>query len=456
MMVLSRLLNPSDFGLIGMVTAFTGVLGIFTGFGLSAVAVQRATISNQEKSTLFWLNMLVGTTLGLLSLAGAPALVAFYREPRIFWVTIALACQFPLSAAAAQHYALLERQMRFVSLSMIEIICILVSTIFGIGMAIAGYGYWAIVGASISSVAVSTICAWLTTGWIPRMPSRVAGIGSMIRFGGTVTLNSLVVYVANNLEKALLGRFWGADALGLYGRAYQIINIPTDNLNLSIGGVAFSSLSRLQDDAGRFKIYFLKGYCLVLTMTLPITIACAMFSSDLVFVILGSKWQNAAVLVRLLSPTILIFALVNPLGWLLIATGRVGRSLKIVLVLAPMMILAYALGMRYGPKGVALALSALMTLWAIPHIMWCIHGTMISFQDLLRVASRPFLSAAVAAAFAFAVQFLYRQLPSPILRLILGASVMLGSYLWMLLNVMKQKSFYLDLIRGFRKPSVRF
>ena len=71
----------------------------------------------------------------------------------------------------------------------------------------------------------------------------------MLRFGGTITLNGLIVYLAYNLEKVLLGRYWGAEALGLYGRAYQLVNIPTDNLNSAAGGVAFAALSRVQDDA---------------------------------------------------------------------------------------------------------------------------------------------------------------------------------------------------------------
>ena len=78
----------------------------------------------------------------------------------------------------------------------------------------------------------------------------------MMRFGGTVTFNSLVVYAAYNLEKVLLGRFWGADALGLYGRAYQLVSIPTENLNSAVGDVAFSALSRINDDADRLRSYF--------------------------------------------------------------------------------------------------------------------------------------------------------------------------------------------------------
>jgi PST family polysaccharide transporter len=126
----------------------------------------------------------------------------------------------------------------------------------------------------------------------------------------------------------VLGRFWGVDALGIYGRAYQLINIPTDNLNSAAGEVAFSALSRLQDDPGRLRSYFLKGYSLVLALTLPGTIACALFADDMIFVLLGPKWMAAAPIFRLLAPTILVFAVVNPLAWLLCSLGLVGRSLK--------------------------------------------------------------------------------------------------------------------------------
>src|SRR5208283_3221174 len=118
----------------------------------------------------------------------------------------------------------------------------------------------------------------LATGWIPGAPRRRVGIHAMMRFGGTITLNGLIVYVAYNLEKVLLGRFWGADALGIYGRAYQLVNMPTENLNSAIGGVAFAALSRLQNEPARLKNYFLSCYSLVASMTIPLTLFGAIFA----------------------------------------------------------------------------------------------------------------------------------------------------------------------------------
>ncbi len=453
LMVLARLLDPKDFGLVGMVTAVTGVFSLFRDAGLSMATVQRTTISHEEVSTLFWLNMAVGVILGCLSLAIAPILVSFYQEPRLFYVTAVLGAGFLFNAAGVQHSALLQRQMRFVTLSVIETIALLISIAVGIGMALNGFGYWALVGMAVVLPAVSTICLWSLGIWVPGMPHRGAEIGSMVRFGGTTTLNSLVVYVAYNLEKVLLGRFWGAETLGYYGRAYQLVSIPTENLNSAIGGVVFAALSRLQNEPERLKNYFLKSYALVLSLTLPISVACALFADDIIFLVLGPKWQDVVPIFRLLTPTILIFALINPTYWLLVSIGLVGRSLKLALVIAPLVITAYILGLPYGPQGVAFAYSAVLTLWVVPHIAWCIHGTMIPWKELLQTVGNPFLSTMVAAAFASAAQFFYDQSLSPFPRLILSTAILIVSYSWMLLVVMGQKSFYLDLLRGLRKRS---
>jgi len=442
--ILARLLDPKDFGLVGMVTALTGVLNMLRDFGLSAASVQRAKVTEEQTATLFWINVLVGAMLAAAAAGLAPIVATFYHEPRLYWVTIVLASGFLFNAAGIQHSARLQRQMRFTTLSMIDTGSWIVSTAIAIGAAKAGYGYWALVAMTVAQPLITTLAFWLVTAWVPKMPSRQAGIGSMMRFGGTLTANGLIVYVASNFEKVLLGRFWGADAIGIYGRAYQLIRIPTDTLNGAIGEVAFSALSRLQDDPYRLKAYFLKGYSLVLALTLPATFACGVFADDLIGALLGPKWKDAAPIFRLLTPTILVFAIANPLSWLLGAIGMVERGVKMSLVIAPIMIAGYFVGLPYGPKGVAVAYSTVMVLWLIPVIVWSVCDTVISFKDILIAVSRPLISSGVAAGVAFGVCSLYGQ--SHWARLILGGVVLTGTYLGMLLYIMGQKAFYVDLL----------
>ncbi len=456
LMVLARLLDPKEFGLVGMVTAFTGVLNLFRDFGLSTATVQRATVTEEQISTLFWVNIVAGMLLTLLLSVFAPIIAGFYHEPRLFWVTIVLATGFLFNAAGVQHSALLQRQMRFTALAVIQIVSLVVSTALGIGLAVAGYGYWALVAMSILLPLVSTICFWVATAWIPGAPRRNVGVRPLMRFGSTVTLNSLIIYFAYNLDKVLLGRYWGSAVLGLYGRSFQIISIPTDNLNSAVGEVAFAALSRVQDDPPRLKSYFLKGYSLVVALTVPITIIIALFSRDLTLVILGAKWSDAAAILQLLAPTILMFALMNPVGWLLASTGNVGRCMKIGLIITPVVTAGYVLGLPYGSRGVAIGFSAAMTLLIVPMIIYGVRGTVVSFRDVLGAVRRPLISGLVSATVAFTAQFLYVQSLPPMLRLSLGCTILFVAYGGMLLYVMGQKTFYISLLKGLTsRPSVQ-
>jgi PST family polysaccharide transporter len=291
---------------------------------------------------------------------------------------------------------------------------------------------------------------WLVSRWVPGKPRKPAEFRSIIRFGGLMTLNGLIVYVASNFDKVLLGRFWGAEAIGLYGRAYQLIRIPIDSLNGAVGEVAFAALSRIQNDPERLKRYFLKGYSLVLGVTLPITIACAIFAEEIITVLLGPKWIEVAEIFRYLSPTILVFAVANPLGWLLNSAGQVGRSLRIALVFIPVAIAGYVLGLPYGPRGVASAYSVVTTISVVPIIAWCVRGSVISFWDVAKAIARPLISILLAACLAFGVRTFYGAYLSPLPRLLLEGAVMLFAYAGLLFFVAGEKSLYLDLFRSFR------
>lgn len=452
MATMARLLNPEDFGLVAMVTVVTGVFEIFATAGLSMATVQKATITDEQLSTLFWINLLVGLVLCLLCLVTAPLLVSFYHEPRLSSIAAAMGAWFVLSAGGVQHSALLQRQLRYVALAAAETLSLLGSFALGIALALSGFGYWALVAATIAAPAINTAATWVITAWVPGMPRRSAEILSMLRFGGTITLTNLVVYVGYNFEKLLLGRFWGADALGLYGRAYQLNNVPTTNLHSAVGGVVFSALSRVQDDRDRLRAYFLKSYSLVISLTVPVSVFGAVFADEIVLVVFGPKWMEAATIFRLLAPTVLVLGIINPTGWLLQSIGLQGRSLKIAYVIAPLLVAASLIALPYGPRGVAFAYSAAMALWLVPHMMWALHGTMISPWDIVLATSRPLFASLVAAALAFGVELYVGDLRSPFLLLAVVGTIMMSLYTLMLLFIMGQKSFYVDLLWELRRP----
>jgi len=157
--VLARFLDPADFGLVAMVTAATGLYAMFASAGLSAATIQKEEITNEQISTLFWVNILLGMIFGLLSLVTAPILVWFYQEPRLFWLTVAISVGFLIGAAGIQHSALLERDLRYFAVTIIGAFSQLLGIAVGVGMAIGGFAYWALVGATtVSTAAGPPVC----------------------------------------------------------------------------------------------------------------------------------------------------------------------------------------------------------------------------------------------------------------------------------------------------------
>ena len=212
-------------------------------------------------------------------------------------------------------------------------------------------------------------------------------------------------------------------------------------------GVAFPALSRIQHDAKRLARSFLRGFSLLISATIPITITCALFAEEIVRVVLGAKWMQAAPIFRLLAPVAVVFAVANPFSWLLMSTGRVGRSLSLSAATTPLVIVGILLGLSYGPEGVALGYSSAMTLLVIPIAAWSKHGTGITWADLWEATKPPFLSGLLAGAAGLLVKLTLgsRGLP-PMLYLFVGLGLVLGVYAWALLIVMRQKHVYMDVL----------
>jgi O-antigen/teichoic acid export membrane protein len=444
--VLARLLSPSDYGLQAMVVTWTGFFSLFKDAGLSVATVQRETLTHEQISTLFWINLVIGALLTLVVAATGPFLVLFYKDPRLLWLTVASATMFLFNSLGVQHRALMDRAMRFTTSVKIDMLCGVCGAAIAIGMAAMGFGYWSLICQNISFPIIGAAAVWVVMPWRPGKPRWTAELRPMVHFGGTVTLNSFVVFLGYNAEKVLLGRFWGASALGLYSRAYQLANLPVQQLTQSVGGVAFPMLSRMQGDPERLRRSFLKIHSLVVSMTIPVVISCALFADEIVGALLGPKWNGTAIILRLLAPTVLVFAVVNPLSWVLRATNRVARSLKIALVIAPVVVLGDLAGLRHGPPGVAVGYSTAMVLLAVPLVVWAKHGTGITGRDYWE-SIRPSLAAGGSAGVAgWLFKLAFHNALTPLPTLVFGLAVSLAVYVGLLLFVMGQKSVYADLL----------
>jgi O-antigen/teichoic acid export membrane protein len=445
LMVLARLLSPDDFGLIGMAATLTGFLGLFRDAGLSAATVQRRDVTHEQISTLFWINLAVGVGLAACAVLLAPALVRFYGEPRLYWIVIVTGASFMFGGLAAQHGALIAREMRFATQARVDLTALALGSAVGVVMAFFGWGYWSLVAMGLVTSFASAAGVLLASSWTPGPPRRGAGVRSMLRFGGLSTFNGFLVFLAWNSDNILLGRVWGAHALGLYGRAYQLATLPVEQLTSTLSGVAISGLSAVQDDLERLSRSFLRGYALLVSATIPIAIACPLFAEEIIHILLGEKWMGVVPIFRLLAPTSLVFALANPLSWLVMATGRVGRAVSITATVTPVVIIGILLGLSHGPTGVAMGYSAAMALILIPITAWSKQGTGISWSDLWNVTRIPLLAGAAAGAIGFGVKFSLGGALPPILLLALGVGIVFSVYACVLV-AMGQTKLYLDIL----------
>jgi O-antigen/teichoic acid export membrane protein len=368
--VLARLLTPNDYGLIGMVAVVTGFVAIFSDLGLDAATIQRAHITGAQISTLFWINTAMGMVLTLVTVGLAPVVAWFYGEPSLRWITVVSALAFLLGGTVVQHEALLRRQMRFARLASVDVGALFVGYAAGILLAWHGAGYWALVSSQFAMVLTRTLGFWVSVDWRPRLGARLAGMDSMLTFGGHLTGFGFVNYFARNLDNLLIGRYWGPYQLGLYSRAYQLLVLPIDQINSPIAAVAVPALSRLADSPERYRRAYLRILEKIAILTMPLMALLIMTSDWVVEVVLGPQWRGVSPIFALLGMAGIVQPIANTTGWLFITQGRADDMFRWGLIGGMLSIASILLGLPWGATGVAASYSLTSLLIVTPLLWW--------------------------------------------------------------------------------------
>lgn len=450
-LVLARLLTPQDYGLIGMVTAVTGFVSLFKDLGLSMATVQKEEINHEQVSTLFWVNVALSVFTAVVTVAIAPAIALFYHEPRLIWITLALSVGFIISGLGTQHSALLNRQMQYKVLMLRDVLSMLIGILAAIIAAWYGAGYWALVIMPLITAFVNTAGVWTACGWRPDLPRRRSGVRSMLAFGGHLTGFSTVNYFARNLDNVLIGRYWGAQQLGLYAKAYQLLLLPLNQINAPISAVAVPTLSRLQSDPQQFRHYYLKALSIVAFITMPTITFMIVASEEIIKSLLGSQWRGAVLIFRLLSISALFQPICNTTGWLYISTGRGDRMFKWGLFSSSLIVTSFFVGLPYGASGVALSYAIVMLLQTGPCIYYATLGTSITVLNVLQAVSHALISSTIAGALVYSIKIaIGSSLPMWITAIIYSIVISLV-YLILIFYVFGKKAFYLSFINELRK-----
>lgn len=439
--VLARLLAPEDFGLLGMAVVVTGFLVLFKDLGLAMATIQRADITHEQISTLFWINVGAGVSIMLLTMALAPALAWFYGEPRLVVITLTLAGAFVFGGLSVQHLALLRRQMRFGAVAYVEIAAQLFSIIVAVVLAWRFRTYWALVAMHVTLPATTAAGVWIACRWRPGRPMWAEGVRPLLAYGGHQTGFSVVNYFTRNLDNALIGWRFGAGALGVYREAYRLLLLPIAQLSAPATHVALAALSRLQYDPDRFRAYYCRGIELMVTCSMPVVAFLFVSADHVVLTVLGDQWLGAVTIFRVLGPAAFLGSFNVATGWVHSSLGRVDRKFRWGLFVSIVSVIGFVISLRWGPIGVAASVSIVTCTLRIPGLMYAYHRTPIRLGDLGSVIWRPAAAALLGAAMLFGIRYSWRPEAPPAVLLFLEGAMYTVCYIgvWVLLPNGRQK-----------------
>jgi polysaccharide transporter, PST family len=375
LVLLARLLQPEDFGLVAMVIAIYGVCDILLDFGLSTASIQVKDISKGQISNLFWVNLLIGLLFSLISFFSAGLIASFYGRPELIEIAQYISIVFLFNGIAAQYKAQLNRSFKFKQMAATDILAMFVSVCVGIYFAYAGYTYWAIVYQQITQAFIQMLAYIAFGAWTPTWPDKKESIRHFFKFGWGLAGSQLLGYFSRNIPSILIGNQIGAAPLGLYDRANKLLMLPLNQLNAPSSSVAVPVLSRLEtEDQAKYNRFLLFGQNIIVHLIVFCLSLASCQTEKLVELVLGAQWLEMVPVFRAISFAGIFLALSYASYWVFLSKGITGSLFKLGVVGRPISILITCLGLPWGVIGVAYAYSlGLMFSWLLG-IYWLRHA----------------------------------------------------------------------------------
>jgi len=364
--ILARLLTPTDFGVVTMVTTFSLMLVSFGLNGYTEAVIQRETLDHRLASNLFWINVGVGLLFALIFSAAGSTMAKFYHDPRVAHVAIGISLTIFLTNFSVIHLALLKRALYYSATSANDILAGVFSVLMMIALAWAGFGYWALVVGAVARPFFQSIGGFYLCRWRPSLPGGGNGTSDVVRFALHVYGRFTVNYCDRNLDNLLVGWQFGPASLGLYKKAYDLFVLPANQLLLPVQEVALSTLSRLNRESEQYRRYFLNGLSILTFIGMGMGAILTLEGRDWIRLLLGPRWDASARIFVFFGPGIGIMLVYNTIGLLHLSLGKADRWFRWVLVEFAVTGLLFLLGLRWGPAGVAAAWTVSFWILFIP------------------------------------------------------------------------------------------
>jgi PST family polysaccharide transporter len=354
LILLTRLLSPADFGLVGAALVVISFSLNFSQVGLGPAVVQRPTLEPRHVSTAFVASTAFGFLVGAVIWLSAPLISQFFHMEHLTSVVRWLALVFPISGIGTVPDSLLTRDLRFRLIANRDVLAYgLGYGGIGIALALLGWGVWALVAAQLAQTVIRTvILLHAAHPFLNARPSWRSFI-ELMEYGVGQSVARLGVILANQVDNLVVGRWLGAVPLGLYSRAYQLMSVPTGLLGDVLDRVLFPTMARVQDDPRRLGSAYLQGVAAMALVTLPAGVAAAVLAPSLITVAFGPRWEAMIPPFQVLTLGMIFRTSSRMSDSLSRATGRVYRRAWRQLLFAGMVFLGAWIGQRWGVTGVA-------------------------------------------------------------------------------------------------------
>lgn len=401
LMITARLLTPADFGKVAMIMGVVGVIGIFRDLGLTAATVHTPAIDHAQVNTLFWINALAGLAITGVGIALAPVVAALYHDDSLLPLCMALALGFVINSLCAQHGALLQRRLEFVTLARLQLIGAAVNGALAALMALSGFGIWALIWPLLASNLLVTLLHWQACRWRPSRPAYDRSAKPMIHFGKNLILFGLLDFVAHNLHNVMLGRYAGAAQVGYYNRAFNLLQMLTGYVQEPASRVTSPLLSRLRHDPEAFRRQYLGVVRIIAYLMSLIAMLVFLCAPELVQILFGAQWHASVEVLQILALGALPQALCATTGWIYLSNNDTVRMMRWGAMGWGWMLVCLAVGLFFGIRGVACAYTVGVTTLLYPCLAYAFKGTAFRTMDVLRMLPAPVLAALIGASLSY-------------------------------------------------------
>lgn len=298
---LARILDISDYGIVAMIVVFMAVAQAFVDSGFSSALIRKPDLNEEDKSTAFYFNIIVGLACYGILFIVSPLIADFYDEPLLSPIIRVTGLSIVFNSLCVVQRALFTIAVDFKTQAIISLACTVISGVVGLVMAYNGYGVWALVAQSTVSTFLNFVLLWLCSRWRPVTGFSKASFRYLFNFGSKLLASGLLDTLYNNAYPIVIGKFYNSAQLGLYSRAQGYASLPSSNITGILQRVTFPVLSLMQDDDERLALNYRRLLRVSAFVVFPLMVMLAAVAAPLIRVMITSKWDGCVGFLQILS-----------------------------------------------------------------------------------------------------------------------------------------------------------